>query len=85
VTPIAPAQIDKRKQWIDPADWPCELHVAGTAIMNDIRSETETAGATMRATFDAQRSSVARESATSLRQRLSDLTKLRDAVEKNAD
>jgi len=53
--------------------------------MNDIRSETETAGATMRATFDAQRSSVARESATSLRQRLSDLTKLRDAVEKNAD
>jgi coniferyl-aldehyde dehydrogenase len=61
------------------------LQIAGTAIMNDTRSETETAGAAMRATFDAQRSAFARESATSLRQRHSDLAKLRDAVEKNAD
>ena len=53
--------------------------------MNDIRSDTETAGAKMRATFDAQRSAFARESTTSLRQRLSDLAKLRGAVEKNGD
>ena len=53
--------------------------------MNDIRSETAAAGATMRATFDAQRSAFARENAPSLQQRRSDLTKLRDAVEKNAD
>ncbi|HXL64243.1 MAG TPA: coniferyl aldehyde dehydrogenase, partial [Xanthobacteraceae bacterium] len=39
----------------------------------------------MRATFDAQRSAFARENAPSLQQRRSDLTKLRDAVEKNAD
>ena len=38
----------------------------------------------MRATFDAQRSAFAREGAPSLQQRLSDLAKLRDAVEKNA-
>src|SRR3984957_7481132 len=38
----------------------------------------------MRATFDAQRSAFAREGAPTLQQRLSDLAKLRDAVEKNA-
>jgi coniferyl-aldehyde dehydrogenase len=38
----------------------------------------------MRATFDAQRSAFAREGTPSLQQRRSDLTKLRDAVEKNA-
>jgi coniferyl-aldehyde dehydrogenase len=39
----------------------------------------------MRATFDAQRSAFAREGAPLLRQRRGDLTKLRDAVEKNAE
>ena len=53
--------------------------------MNDIRSETAAAGATMRAAFDAQRAAFARENASSLQQRRSDLAKLRDAVEKNAD
>jgi coniferyl-aldehyde dehydrogenase len=52
--------------------------------MNEAGTKTAAPDLTMRATFDAQRSAFAREGAPSLQQRLGDLSKLRDAVEKNA-
>jgi coniferyl-aldehyde dehydrogenase len=54
-------------------------------IMNDVSTKTAATAEPMRATFDAQRSAFARQSPPSLQQRRSDLTKLKDAVERNAD
>jgi coniferyl-aldehyde dehydrogenase len=52
--------------------------------MNDVSSETAAAGITMRATFDAQRVAFAGQGAPPLQQRLNDLKRLKEAVEKSA-